>query len=113
MNEIQILADEDNNSKPTDDNNRAIIGNVPMQVPPTNASSTTKIGANMESFTGIFFSTKFALFCWKDNSSYRCNTLGPLCLWQCFMENWLNGCAKLGGGGERGVAVVKGHVHEK
>ena len=24
------------------------------------------------------------LFSWKDNSSFRCYTLGPLCLWQCF-----------------------------
>ena len=23
------------------------------------------------------------LFCWRDNSSFRCYTLGPLCLWQC------------------------------
>ena len=23
-------------------------------------------------------------FSWKDNSSHRLNTLGPLCLWQCF-----------------------------
>ena len=25
------------------------------------------------------------LFSWKDNSSYRLYTLGPLCLWQCFV----------------------------
>ena len=24
------------------------------------------------------------LFSWRDNSSFRCYTLGPLCLWQCF-----------------------------
>ena len=24
------------------------------------------------------------LFSWRDNSSYRLYTLGPLCLWQCF-----------------------------
>ena len=24
------------------------------------------------------------LFCWRYNSSFRCYTLGPLCLWQCF-----------------------------
>ena len=23
------------------------------------------------------------LFSWRDNSSYRLHTLGPLCLWQC------------------------------
>ena len=26
------------------------------------------------------------LFSWRDNSSFRCYTLGPLCLWQCFKE---------------------------
>ena len=25
------------------------------------------------------------LFSWRDNSSYRLYTLGPLCLWQCFI----------------------------
>ena len=27
------------------------------------------------------------LFSWRDNSSYRLYTLGPLCLWQCFRCN--------------------------
>ena len=26
------------------------------------------------------------LFSWRDNSSYRLYTLGPLCPWQCFWE---------------------------
>ena len=26
------------------------------------------------------------LFSWRDNSSYRLYTLGPLCLWQCFFK---------------------------
>ena len=30
---------------------------------------------------------------WRDNSSFRCYTLGPLCLWQCF----LNQCERLPG----------------
>ena len=34
------------------------------------------------------------LFNWRDNSNYRVNTLGPLCLWQClkvrFIVSWLN-----------------------
>ena len=33
------LADEDNNSIPTDDGNRAIIGNVAMQVAPPGGQS--------------------------------------------------------------------------
>ena len=28
-------------------------------------------------------------YSWKDNSSYKLYTLGPLCLWQCFFENLL------------------------
>ena len=27
------------------------------------------------------------LFSWRDNSSFRVNTLGPLCLWQCFFDS--------------------------
>ena len=27
------------------------------------------------------------LFSWRDNSSYRLYTLGPLCLWQCFGQH--------------------------
>ena len=27
------------------------------------------------------------LFSWRDNSSFRCYTLGLLCLWQCFIEH--------------------------
>ena len=23
---------------------------------------------------------------WRDNSSFKCYTLGPLCLWQCFLQ---------------------------
>ena len=29
--------------------------------------------------------TSGILFSWRDNSSFRCYTLGPLCLWQCFI----------------------------
>ena len=34
------------------------------------------------------------LFSWRDNSSSRVNTLGPLCLWQCFylkliLQEWM------------------------
>ena len=28
-------------------------------------------------------------YSWKDNSSYKLYTLGPLCLWQCFLYPWL------------------------
>ena len=43
-----------------------------------------KFGTNA---TGILFS-------WRDNSSSRVNTLGPLCLWQCFylkliLQEWM------------------------
>ena len=27
-------------------------------------------------------------FCWRDDSSFRCYTLGPLCLWQYFDSTW-------------------------
>ena len=30
------------------------------------------------------------IFSCRDNSSYRLNTLGPLCLWQCFFEPFPN-----------------------
>ena len=34
---------------------------------------------------------------WRDNSSYRLYTLGPLCLWQCFLfKFWLRASLTLG-----------------
>ena len=29
------------------------------------------------------------LFSWRDNSSFRCYTLGPLCLWQCLLYAYI------------------------
>ena len=57
------LADEDTNSILTDNANRAIQGNVATQV---TAGHVWKASIG-----------------WRDNSSYKLNTLGPLCLWQC------------------------------
>ena len=42
------------------------------------------------------FWPNFRIFSFRDNSSYRLNTLGPLCLWQCFkpvtlLHMFLNG----------------------
>ena len=51
----------------------------------TNASSAAwwpKL-KSMESLTWIFFSTEFVFFSTGEMTSYRINTLGPLCLWQC------------------------------
>ena len=36
------------------------------------------------------------LFCWRDNSSFRCYTLGLLCLWQCFIFSISQNCQKPG-----------------
>ena len=47
-----------------------------MQVVPSGGhASSAKFGTNA---SGILFS-------WRDYSSYRINTLGPLCLWQYFL----------------------------
>ena len=48
----------------------------PMQVAPPGA----KIGTNTSEATFKLISVR------KNDSSYRVNTLGPLCLWQCFSE---------------------------
>ena len=53
----------------------------------TNESSTTcwpKLEP-MKSLTWLFLSTEFSFFS-AGNSSYGLNTLGPLCLWQCFFS---------------------------
>ena len=53
------LTNKDTNSILTDNANRALQGNVAM-----------KVTSNY--------------FCHKNDLSYKLNTLGPLCLWQCF-----------------------------
>ena len=55
------LTNKDTNSILTDNANRALQGNVAM-----------KVTSNY--------------FCLKNDLSYKLNTLGPLCLWQCFLS---------------------------
>ena len=55
------LTNKDTNSILTDNANRALQGNVAM-----------KVTSNY--------------FCHKNDLSYKLNTLGPLCLWQCLVD---------------------------
>ena len=101
------LADEDTNPILTDIANRAIQGNVAMHVTlpggqlwkqckwchlvakfATNSSDAIWWLDGWLHYMLAKFLTNASgiLFCWRDNSSFRCCTLGPLCLWQCFLN---------------------------
>ena len=78
------LADEDNDSIPTDDVNRAIIGNVALQVWLPAGQACSAGLKPLFSFNSICI-----IFSRRDSSSSRINTLGPLCLWQCFVNQFI------------------------